>query len=204
MSEIKDYTKDIEDLFIQFLVSDPTLFVTCRPILNPEHFVDSRNRKAVAFIVDHAAKYVTIPTTEQIKAMSGKDVEIMEGISDNHQKWFLDEFENFARHKSLEAVILESVALLDSKRYGEVESKVKAAVQVGLVKDLGTDYFYDPKTRLEAIKNRGTMVATGWRDIDQKLYGGIERGGLTIFAGQCVTADTVVEVIRLPDIRDYF
>jgi len=184
MSEIKDYTTDIENLFIQFLMSDPALFVTCRPILTSEHFNDSKNRKAISFIVDHASKYVSLPTVEQIKAVTGKEVELINDITESHHKWFLHEFEDFARHKSLEAVILESVGLLESKRYGEVESKVKAAVQVGLVKDLGTDYFHDPKTRLEAIKNRGNMVPTGWRDMDEKLYGGIERGGLTIFAGQ--------------------
>lgn len=204
MSEIKEYNRDIENLFVQFLVSDPQLFVTCRPILNHEHFLDNQNRKVIEFMSKHADNYTAMPTVEQIKAMTGKDVEVISDISDNHQRWFLDEFESFARHKSLEAVILESVTLLENKRYGEVESKVKAAVQIGLVKDLGTDYFYDPKARLEMVKNRGNMVSTGWRDIDGKLYGGIEKGGLTIFAGQCVTKDTKVRVMKLPDIEAYF
>lgn len=204
MSEIKEYTRDIEDLFVKFLVSDPQLYVTCKPILNHDHFVDSQNRKAIEFINKHTDQYTTMPTVEQIKAMTGKTVEIINDITDNHQRWFLDEFESFARHKALETVILESVNLLENKRYGEVESKVKAAVQLGLVKDLGTDYFHDPKQRLEMVKNRGNMVSTGWRDIDAKLYGGIEKGGLTIFAGQCVTKDTKVRVMKLPDIEAYF
>lgn len=204
MSEIKEYTKEIEDLFIQFMVSDPSLFITCQPILKPDYFDDAKNRSSVEFIMSHAMQYSAMPTTDQIKAMTGKKIDKLEDIQDNHQKWFLNEFEVFARHKALEAVILESVTLLESKRYGEVESKVKAAVQLGLVKEMGTDYFGDPKTRLEAIKNRGTMVSTGWKTIDEKLYGGFERGGLNIFAGQCVTSDTVVEVVKLPNIADYF
>ena len=204
MSEIKEYSRDIEDLFLKFLVSDPQLYVTCKPILDHDHFVDSQNRKAIEFINKHTDQYTAMPTVEQIKAMTGKTVEVVNDITENHQRWFLDEFESFARHKALESVILESVNLLENKRYGEVESKVKAAVQLGLVKDLGTDYFHDPKQRLEMVKNRGNMVSTGWRDIDGKLYGGIEKGGLTIFAGQCVTKDTKVRVMKLPDIETYF
>ena len=39
---------------------------------------------------------------------------------------------------------------------------VKKAVQIGLQKDLGTDYFKDPRGRLEAIKDKNGLVSTGW------------------------------------------
>jgi len=65
---------------------------------------------------------------------------------------------------------------------GEVESLVKAAVQIALVKDLGIGYFDDPKGRLEALKNSKGQIKTGWRDLDDKLFGGLNRGEITIFA----------------------
>ena len=60
---------------------------------------------------------------------------------------------------------------------------VKKAVQIGLQKDLGTDYWKDPKARLTAIKDNNGQVTTGWASLDKKLFGGFNRGELNIFAG---------------------
>ena len=48
---------------------------------------------------------------------------------------------------------------------------------------MGTDYFNDPKARLEKYFNSGGQVSTGWKAIDDKLYGGMNRGELNIWAG---------------------
>ena len=56
-------------------------------------------------------------------------------------------------------------------------------MQIGLQKDLGTDYFADPRARLEGIKDTNGQVSTGWAAMDKKLFGGFNRGELNIFAG---------------------
>jgi replicative DNA helicase len=48
---------------------------------------------------------------------------------------------------------------------------------------MGTDYFNDPKARLEKYFNSGGQVSTGWPSVDKLLYGGFSRGELNIFAG---------------------
>ena len=50
-------------------------------------------------------------------------------------------------------------------------------------KDLGTDYWKDPASRLKAIKDKNGQVTTGWASLDKKLFGGFNRGELNIFAG---------------------
>jgi replicative DNA helicase len=60
---------------------------------------------------------------------------------------------------------------------------VKKAVQIGLHKDLGTDYFDDPKSRLMGLKNQNGQVSTGWTTLDKRLFGGFNKGELNIFAG---------------------
>jgi len=60
---------------------------------------------------------------------------------------------------------------------------VKEAVSVGLTRDLGTDYFEDPKARLQALKDNNGQISTGWANLDKKLFGGFNRGELNIFAG---------------------
>lgn len=184
MSGIDEYTTSVEDLFVQFLTNDSELFVRCKNITDPSYFDSELNKKAISFIEEHCNKHNALPTFEQIKAVTGKNIEKIENIRENHVDWFLEEYEIFCRHRALEAAILGSVDLLEQKRYGEVEVRVKAAVQIGLVKDLGTNYYEDPVKRLEEIRDNAGMISTGWKDIDSKLYGGMNRGELTIFAGQ--------------------
>ncbi|HEY6438153.1 MAG TPA: DnaB-like helicase C-terminal domain-containing protein, partial [Ignavibacteriaceae bacterium] len=183
-SEINDYSKDIEDIFINFMMSKPDLFVRCKGIIKSEYFEDKQNRDTVAFIEGYSTDFTSIPSSEQIKAVTRKDIDLMEEVAAKHDEWFLREFEKFCRHKALRYAILASPDMLDKGRYGEVEAIIKAAVQIALVKDLGTDYYLNPKERLEAIRAGRGQISTGWKTVDEKLYGGFNRGEITIFAGQ--------------------
>lgn len=183
-SEITEYNKEIEDLFISFMVSKPDLFVRCKGILRSDYFDDRQNRDTISFIEGYSVDFSSIPALEQIKAVTKKEINIMELEAANHEDWFLREFEKFCRHKALRDAILKSPDLLDEGRYGEVEAAIKAAVQIALVKDLGTDYYSNPKERLEAIRQGKGQISTGWKTVDEKLFGGLNRGEITIFAGQ--------------------
>lgn len=183
-SEIKDYNKDIEDMFISFLMSSTDLFVRCKGIIKSGYFDDKQNRETVAFIESYSTDFSSIPTIEQIRSVTKKEIRLMEKEAAVHDAWFLREFEKFCKHKALRDAILSSPELLDQGRYGEVEATIKAAVQIALVKDLGLDYYEDPKSRLEAIKENKGQCSTGWKSVDEKLYGGLNRGEITIFAGQ--------------------
>jgi archaellum biogenesis ATPase FlaH len=104
-------------------------------------------------------------------------------VKEGHMDWLMDEFENFTRHKALERAIVSSAELLEKKNYGEVEALIKEAVQIGLARDMGTDYFADPRARLMGLKDKNGQVTTGWATMDKKLFGGFNRGELNIFAG---------------------
>jgi replicative DNA helicase len=183
-SKIKIWDKSIEDLFISYMMSKPDLFVRCKGILKSDYFDDKQNRDTVAFIEGYSVDFSDIPSLQQIKALTKKDIDIMEVQAAVHENWFLREFEEFCRHKALRDAILASPNLLDEGRYGEVEATIKAAVQIALIKDLGTDYYANPKARLEAIREGKGQVSTGWKTVDEKLYGGFNKGEITIFAGQ--------------------
>jgi archaellum biogenesis ATPase FlaH len=73
--------------------------------------------------------------------------------------------------------------LLEKGEYDPVEKLIKDAVQISLTKDMGTDYFEDPRARLLAIKDNNGQVTTGWPTLDKRLFGGMNRGELNIFAG---------------------
>ena len=183
-SEITDYSLEIENLFINYMVAKPDLYVRCKGILRAEYFDNRQNKETIEFINGYSDDFSNMPSHDQIKAMTGKVIEHLDVDTPAHESWFLREIEKFCRHKGLRAAILASPDLLEEGRYGEVEAAVKAAVQIGLVKDLGTDYYSNPKARLEAIRENKGQVSTGWKTVDDKLYGGINRGEITIFAGQ--------------------
>lgn len=182
MDQIQDYNEEIQQLFLNFLVTDPELFVRVNGIIEPYMF-NKKFQATVKFLKDHATDYSSIPTIDQISATTNVDLERIDGVNDNHVDWFLDSFERFCRHKALEKAILESTDLLETADYGAVEVLIKEASQVGLVKDLGLEYFDNPKERLQYIKSQAGATSTGWRDVDRKLYGGLNKGEITIFAG---------------------
>ena len=182
MSDIKEYNEETQELFLRFLLSDKDLFARCQNIVKSEYF-NLKYRKAVDLFVSHSTHHNAIPTPEQVSAVAGVQLEPIPNVTPDHHNWFMNEFETFCRHKALEKAIIESTDLLEKQDYGTVENKIKDASQVGLVKDLGLDYFNNPKERLEWIKQQAGAVSTGWKGIDQKLYGGLNRGEMTIFAG---------------------
>ena len=73
--------------------------------------------------------------------------------------------------------------MLEKGDYDPVEKLIKDAVQISLTKDMGTDYFADPRFRIDKYFNSGGQVSTGWPQMDKILYGGFSRGELNIFAG---------------------
>ena len=60
---------------------------------------------------------------------------------------------------------------------------IKEAVGIGLAKELGSNYWEDPLGRIQRIKDSRGQNSTGWKTMDQILYGGFNPGELNIFAG---------------------
>lgn len=181
--ETKHYSEDTQRLLLQFMISDPMVFARSQNIINPKYWSD-RLRASCRFIMDYAEAYTVLPTTEQIKAETGVEIEsIPADEATRHSEWYLETVEEFCRHKAMEQLILDGPELILHGRYSEIESRTKENMLISLQKDLGTDYFLNPQERLQAMKDRTGMTSTGWKDIDSKLYGGFNRGELSFFAG---------------------
>lgn len=176
-----DYSNEMQKLFLEFLQSDPDLFVKCNTITQSE-FYDRQLRPVIKFMMEYHNEYTGVPTISQIKAKTGINLSNIKEINDNEKNWFLDEYETFCRYKALEKAILASTDKLERKEYGAVEYLIKQAVAIGLTKDLGMNYWDDPKQRLEEIRDTKPAISTGWKTIDSVLYGGFERGTLNVFA----------------------
>ena len=177
-----DYGYDIQKVYLEMMLTDAETFVRCQAVFNDQAF-DRRLQSAAKFINDYVVEHNAMPTFDIVNASTNADLQHPGDLAENHYDWLLQDFETFSRHKALESAILKSADLLEKGEYGPVEDLVKQAVQIGLQKDLGTDYWKDPASRLKAIKDKNGQVTTGWASLDKKLFGGFNRGELNIFAG---------------------
>ena len=181
MSE--DYSAELQQLYLEFLLADKDLFVRCNAILESSYF-DRQFRDTVDFVKKHADEYHDVPMLEQVKGVAGIEIaDVKDKLTTEHKNWFMDNFEQFCRHKVLEAAILASADKLENKEYGTVEGIIKAATEIGLAKDFGTNYWDDPAGRIQSIKDNRGQNTTGWETFDRVLYGGFNPGELNIFAG---------------------
>jgi len=152
---IKNYDYEVQKLYLELMLADAEVFVRCQGIF--DHTLFDRKLRV--------------------------DLKRPEDLKEGHMDWFMDEFEKFTQHKALERAIIQSADLLEKHDYGAVEVLIKEAVQIGLARDMGTDYFADPRGRLMGIKDKNGQVSTGWPTMDKRLFGGFNRGELNIFAG---------------------
>jgi archaellum biogenesis ATPase FlaH len=177
-----DYTFDVQKLYLEMMMADAESFARAQNIFDPASF-DRKLQPIAKFIKDYVEEYKVMPEVDQVNASHDIKLKTAREIDPAHFNWLLDEFELFSRHKAMERAILESADLLERGDYAPVEDKIKAAVGISLTRDLGTDYFEDPKGRLEHLKNSNGQISTGWASVDKKLFGGFNRGELNIFAG---------------------
>ena len=164
------------------MVTNAELFVRVTNIFNAENF-DRRLRPVAEFMREHSDSYKILPDSTQIKATTGVTIDTVPDLDEGHYEWFMTEFEAFTRRQELERAIMASADLLEKGDYDPVEKLIKDAVQISLLRDMGVDYFDDPRARLMHLKTSNGQSSTGWPVLDQKLYGGFNRGELQIFAG---------------------
>lgn len=180
--ELKEYTEEVQKLLLQFMISDNNIFARSRNIINPAYWTD-RLRPACRYIVTFTDEYHALPTPEQILAETGVAIDTIKEMVSQHTDWFLNTIEEFCRHRAMELLIYEGPELIAKGAYSELERRTKENMMISLQKELGTDYFLNPLERLNRMKDRTGMTSTGWKQMDDKLYGGFNRGELSFFAG---------------------
>lgn len=179
---LKEYDINVQRLFLEMMLQDAQSYVRVQNIYNPENF-DRSLRPAAEFIRQHSNDHKTMPVLEQVAAATGIKLQHILDLNEDHFNWFMEEFEAFTKRQELERAILKSADLLEKGEFDPVEKLIKDAVQISLTKDMGTDYFDDPRARINKYFNSGGQVSTGWPQLDKLLYGGFSRGELNIFAG---------------------
>lgn len=174
-----EFSFDKQKLLVEYMMSSPDIFQRCRNILKPTFF-DKELEKVVAVILEHANNYNNVPTTDQLKAECGFSIRSDHNLRDQDTDYTLDNIERFCKRAAVIEAVLKAPDSIEIGDYGSVLKEVQEALEVGLQKDLGTQYFKDPRERLERMKQHD-LIPTGYYEIDKKLYGGLNRGEVTLF-----------------------
>jgi archaellum biogenesis ATPase FlaH len=176
----RNYTEAKQKLLIDILMSSDDVFTRCQNILKASYW-SAPFRPAMRFILDYVSKNTALPKIQHLNAETNGNFEIIADLNTFHVEAFLKEIEEFCKNRALAEAVVAGMELIKKGNYGELEKRIKDAVLISLVSDVGTNYFADPRTRLMAIKANNGQVSTGWKTVDHKLYGGINKGEITIW-----------------------
>ena len=159
-----------QQLLIEYALSNPDLFAKINHILKPT-FVDTQLQRSVNFIKDYYEKYKALPNADQITVESGKRYDTSKVLARSELAYTENEWESFCRQKAIEEAIMSSPALIDKGDYSTVEKMIRDAISVGLIKNVGLDYFLDPEDRIKRYLTLNNMISTGWSELDDQLNG---------------------------------
>jgi KaiC/GvpD/RAD55 family RecA-like ATPase len=186
--------QDKQKLMLTYLMNSNDLFVKANSVLESSFF-DLELKKAVEFVKGHYEKYKALPSPDQLQVETGVKVTKQE-LSKQELKYAETELEGFCQYKAAENAIFAAVALIQDDKRTEIVKLIRDAVAVSFQRDIGTDYYADPETRLNILANSQASVPTGITDLDKALGGGINRKEMTIFAapsgvGKSITMSNV-------------
>jgi hypothetical protein len=95
-NEVKEYSDDLQKLFLEFLIGSGELASRCQGILDHEYF-SRRLSPAAQFIKKYVDDHSMVPTAEQVNATCGTNLQQIDATANVHADWFLGEFEQFCR-----------------------------------------------------------------------------------------------------------
>lgn len=173
---------DIEKqrLLIAALCSNRDLMALTAGMLKPSYF-DPSLKKSIKFITEYFNKYKDIPKVATVRAETGVMLDDLGVISRAETNFISEEIEKFCRDNAVTEAILAGPELLKKGDMGQIIENLKAAITVGLQKDLGLDYFDNPEARLEATLQTQARISTGIAEIDDLIGGGLARQELITF-----------------------
>ena len=170
---------DAQRLFINSMLSSPELFARVNPILKPEYF-DPGMQGPVKFIQQYFQENRGVPAAPIFQAATKSTPEIFD-IPRQDVQFLAEQIAQFCQASAMIQVARKSPSLIEKKDYGGLIEQFKAASQIGLMEDLGIEYFNNPLARLEKQETTDKLISTGWADVDALIGGGVGRQELVVF-----------------------
>jgi len=176
---------------ISSLLSDNKFIQTISDILEPEYFDSDANKWLTKEIAKYFMEFRKAPTLEvlKIKITQMDDdvlkVSIIENLKEAWRNIEATDLEfvkqetlGFCKNQVIKASIMQSVNLLEQKKYDEIKVIIDAAMKAGSERDLGHDYIISLEERLtDSVRN---TLPTPWDAVTTVMDGGLGGGELGV------------------------
>lgn len=166
-------------LFINAMVSSPELFARVNPILRPEYF-DAGMQGAVKFLQQYFQENRAVPAPAIFQAATKTTPEVFQ-IQRQDIQFLAEQIAGFCQASAMILVARKSPSLIEKGNYQQLIDEFKHASQIGLLEDLGIEYFENIEERLALSETSDKLISTGWKDVDALIGGGVGRQELITF-----------------------
>ena len=174
--------EDAQRLYINAMISNPELFLRVNHILVPSYF-DPHLAKGVKFIQEYFRENRTVPADSIFRTATKLPTEALD-LPHADLAYVSNQLAEFCRFQACIDVIRKATGkdgYFEKGDLARMVTEMKAASEVGLMVDLGIDYFDNPLARLEADETEDPVISTGWTTVDDVIGGGVGLQELVLF-----------------------
>ena len=182
------YGKDFQEKLCRLMLEDRPFCDQMEEVLEVAFFEKAYLRAFATLILDYRRDYETHPSYDFLvmkikgdikdldKAVQGQlrdfYAKVLSSRSEiKESEWVKDKALDFCRKQVLKKAMLQSVKLLKSSSFDEIQKVIEDALKLGTDNNFGHDYKKDFETRF-LIKTRNP-VSTGWQRVDDLCKGGL-------------------------------
>jgi len=169
--------------YIDAMLSNPDIYARAHHLLSPTFF-EPHLAKGVKFLTEYFQENRTVAPKAVFKLATKLDALDAPLVLREDKEWMLKQIAEFCRFKAVIEQVQKAVGqggYLEKGDLGTMVSKLKAATEMGIVADLGIDYFEGVEERLESYETEDPVISTGWKSVDDFIGGGVGRQELVLF-----------------------
>jgi archaellum biogenesis ATPase FlaH len=174
--------EDAQRLYINSMLSNPELFARVNNLIRPSFF-DPHLAKGVKFIQEYFQEYRAVPAESVFKAATKLPTDQVL-LPRQDIEFVSEQIAEFCKFQACIEVIRKATGkdgYFETGDLGRMVAEMKAATEIGLMTDLGIDYFDNPLQRLESDETEDPVISTGWKSVDDVIGGGVGRQELVTF-----------------------
>lgn len=169
--------------YIDAMLSNPDIFARTQHLLSPTFF-DPHLAKGVKFMQEYWQENRTVAPRPVFKLATRIDANDLPLVLREDIDWMTKQIAEFCRFKAVIEQVQKAVGqggYLEKGDLGTMVAKLKLATEMGIVSDLGIDYFENVEERLESYEKEDAPISTGWTTVDDVIGGGVGRQELVLF-----------------------
>jgi hypothetical protein len=181
-NDVPHMDEEWQRLYVNAMVSNPDLFCRVQNLLSPTFF-DPHIAKGVKFLKEYFAEHHSVPASSIFTAATKLPTDLVP-LNGKDGDFVLNQIAQFCRFKAVIEQVQKAVGTggyLEKGDLGTMVAKFKEASEMGLLADLGINYFEGVEERLASYDDEDEVISTGWKSVDDIIGGGMGRQELVLF-----------------------